>query len=84
MTDKAKNPGYHSPLPDWYMAMARFEVPDYRYAIWQLCTTIIPELGILAFMVYLVTLGYSYWLVLLLRPSRLVCLPIIATSMTIQ
>ena len=49
--------------PDWYKALGKYEQPDLRKAVWQLCNTFIPYLALWALMLYLVMNRYPYWMV---------------------
>ncbi len=50
--------------PEWYLALARYEKPDYRYAVRQVCLTVIPLLALLGSMVMLVQHGTPYGVIL--------------------
>ena len=50
--------------PEWYRAIAHYQKPDLRKAIWQLVNTFVPYFGLWALMVWLLRRGTSYWLVL--------------------
>jgi omega-6 fatty acid desaturase (delta-12 desaturase) len=47
-----------------YQALARYETPSLKRALWQLINTWIPYFGLLAVMIYTVQQGYSYWITL--------------------
>lgn len=66
MSDAAHRAGHQPEKPAWYQAMAQYEKPDYGTAIRQLSNTVIPLLGLLALMLYLVEHGYPYWFTLAL------------------
>ncbi len=46
--------------PSWYLDTASFARPSWRRALWQLVTTIIPYVLLLALMVHTVRRGYPY------------------------
>ena len=52
--------------PEWYKAMARYAQADTRTAVWQLLTTLISYLLLLALMVQTVRHGYPYAITLAL------------------
>ena len=52
--------------PDWIKAMARYELPSLRRALWQMLDTFIPYLALWALMVLLLKQGAPYGIVLLL------------------
>lgn len=52
--------------PDWIKAMARYELPSLRRALWQMLDTFIPYLALWALMVLLLKRGAPYGIVLLL------------------
>lgn len=55
-----------APKPDWIKAMARYELPSLRRALWQMLDTFIPYLALWAVMVFLIKQGAPYGIVLLL------------------
>ncbi|MHB9131788.1 MAG: fatty acid desaturase [Armatimonadota bacterium] len=61
MSDAAHNAGHQPAKPEWFQGLAKYERPDYRNAIRQLIQTVIPLLGLLALMLYMVKHGYPYW-----------------------
>jgi omega-6 fatty acid desaturase (delta-12 desaturase) len=52
--------------PEWYKTTARFAKPETGKALWQLVTTLVPYLSLLALMVITVRLRYPYWVTLAL------------------
>jgi omega-6 fatty acid desaturase (delta-12 desaturase) len=52
--------------PEWYKATAQFAPADTRMAVWQLLTTVIPYLLLMALMVQTVRHGHSYGITLAL------------------
>jgi omega-6 fatty acid desaturase (delta-12 desaturase) len=53
------------PRPDWYYAIARYERPSLRKAVWQILTALVPYLLLWSAMVVLMRSGYPYGLILL-------------------
>ena len=52
--------------PDWFKAMAQYERPSLRRALWQMLDTFVPYLALWVGMVLLMRWGAPYWIVLLL------------------
>ena len=52
--------------PEWFRAMARYEMPSLGRALWQMLDTFVPYLALWVVMVLLVRNGYPYWITLLL------------------
>ena len=52
--------------PDWIKAMARYELPSLKRALWQMLDTFIPYLALWALMVLLLKQGAPFGIVLLL------------------
>jgi omega-6 fatty acid desaturase (delta-12 desaturase) len=51
-------------LPTWYKALAHYEKPDRRKALWQLCNTFLPYIALWILMVCLLKKGIAYGWVL--------------------
>ncbi|HEY3418193.1 MAG TPA: fatty acid desaturase, partial [Armatimonadota bacterium] len=66
MSEAAHGAGQQPEKSEWYQTLAQYEKPDYRQAIWQVSTTTVPLLGLLALMLYLVKGGSPYWITLAL------------------
>jgi omega-6 fatty acid desaturase (delta-12 desaturase) len=49
---------------DWYRALAKYERPDLRKAVWQLLDTFVPYVALWVLMVWMVRRGLSYGLLL--------------------
>jgi omega-6 fatty acid desaturase (delta-12 desaturase) len=59
---------------DWYKALAQFQKPDLRLAVWQIVNTFVPYLGLWVLMVIAVRAGHGWlWLfpILLLAAASL-------------
>lgn len=52
--------------PDWFYAIARYEIPSLRKAVWQIMTALVPYLLLWTAMILLMRAGYPYGLVVLL------------------
>ena len=49
---------------DWFRALAQYEKPNLRKAVWQLLNTFVPYVALWALMVYMIGRGLPYWAVL--------------------
>jgi omega-6 fatty acid desaturase (delta-12 desaturase) len=52
--------------PDWFQAIAEYQQPNHRIAIWQVTNTLIPYVILWVLMIRTVQLGISYWVTLAL------------------
>jgi omega-6 fatty acid desaturase (delta-12 desaturase) len=52
--------------PEWLDAIAQYQQPNLRKAIWQLVNTFVPYVVLWGLMVRTIQLGYSYWITLAL------------------
>ncbi len=52
---------------DWYRSLNKYEKPDIKKAVGQLCNTILPYIALWLLMIKMVHSGMSYWLVLPLQ-----------------
>jgi omega-6 fatty acid desaturase (delta-12 desaturase) len=64
-SDTTKTDGVKT-RPDWYPAVAKYQQPDLRKAIWQLVNTFVPYIALWAVMIRTVQLGVPYWVTLAL------------------
>ena len=46
---------------DWYRALAKYEKPDPRKAVWQILNTVVPYFALWAVMIWMLRAGVSYW-----------------------
>jgi omega-6 fatty acid desaturase (delta-12 desaturase) len=52
--------------PAWYQALAKYQQPNLRKAVWQLTSTLVPYVALWAGMYWIMRLGYPYWITLAL------------------